>query len=1477
MSPATFIHELFEHQALKTPEAIAVEYLGLQLSYRELNERSNQLAHHLAHLGVGSETLVAICVERSIEMMVGLLGILKAGAAYVPLDPEYPSDRIQFMLWDSQAGILLTQAELLKKFPDFSGRLIEVDSLLEVIASQAKDNPCPVLSSQNAAYVMYTSGSTGVPKGVVVSHGNLANYFSSMNKTFGHRTPGQWVAVTSICFDISVMELFWTLTQGDRVIIHPGFLTQASQRQSPNGKMRALEFSLFFFSAEHQDNRERYRLLLEAARFGDNNGFCAVWTPERHFHPFGGIYPNPAVTSAAIAAATTKIGIRAGSVVAPLHDPLRVAEEWSVVDNLSDGRVSISFASGWHANDFVLAPEHFQDRKQIMLRQIETIRSLWRGEPVSRKNGAGRQVQVTIYPPPLQKELPIWVTAAGSPETFRLAGDLGAGLLTHLLGQDLEALAGKIALYRNAYRAAGHDGNGHVALMLHTYVGEDPDRTRSLVREPFCKYLQQSLDLMHGLFAQMGVHADASKLNQSELEPLLLRAFERYCDSGSLVGDQANCWKMLNQLSQIDVDEIACLIDFGVDTDEVLASLSRLNSLKDKWNRAANSAKKLDWVNTDVQCTPTFAMAMRDEWKSSSSKVPVLRRLLVGGEALSENLARNLLDVTQDGLYNMYGPTETTIWSAMHRVTLDHGSVPLGKPIDNTQIYVLDKHLRPVAVGVTGEGYIGGAGLARGYLNRPELTAERFIPNPFSKQPGQRLYRTGDLLKWRSDGNLEFVGRTDQQVKLRGFRIELGEIESSLGRHPSVAQALAAVHRDQFGDDRLIAYIVPKTGHDLVLGELRALLREKLPAYMQPSHFVTLPEFPLTSNGKIDRRLLPIPNPANMDERYIAPANPVQKSLAQIWARVLKVERVGIEDDFFHLGGHSLLLMQVLAQVNAEFGVEIPLRTFFERPTVAALAEIIGSGSKPPLPTIMPVPRTGSLPLSREEETLWLLAQISPTYEGLHVPMAWRIRGKLDIGALAKSLNRIVERHENLRTTFATAKMGKRLLRELIRIARSTSSETSSNARWIERRTLKLGSRIRRTRAFIFAENRLMRLVWAIIGQPFRVITGPAEVPLTRSDLQHLGEADRENEAKFLVKEEVYRAFDLDHGPWLRTKLIQLAPEDQIFIVTMHHLVSDGWSLAVFFRELRICYEAYRGGTSPLLPDLSVQYADYAAWRRSRVEGEVFNSLVDYWKERLSGLPPVLPLPTDASRPVAPSLPSATVFFTIPPQETKELKQLSQRHGSTLFLVLLTIFQLLLYRLSGLDDIAVAITVAERSLSELHLLIGLFLGFVVVRTDLSGHPPFTDLLQRVSKVALEAYEHQESAAIAEALMREVGVQEYARLRGSTFKAYFTWVNVPRMEPPFSDLKTEPFAIPERAAEIGPDIVLQGGERGDAIEFRVIYKEPLFSTDRMVEFTNQFIALVRQVIDAPGRTITDYTLEAYSSVNSESGAVVAVAS
>ena len=822
------IHELFEAQVERTPDAVALICEGDRLTYKQLNSRANDLARQLQVLGVGPDVLVGIYAERSLEMVAGLLGVLKAGGAYLPLDPSYPTERLAFMLEDANVKIVATQKRLTSYLPKQVLQVVYLDDVVEANNHKREENSLSGAKADDLAYVIYTSGSTGKPKGVMVTHRNVVNFFTGMDQRIGAEGPGGWLAVTSISFDISVLELFWTLARGFTVVLQMEEEKTVSQvRACTQGGRSKMDFSLFYFSSDaRNEEQDRYRLLIEGAKFADRHGFTAVWTPERHFHPFGGLYPNPSITSAAIAAVTERIHIRAGSVVLPLHNPLRVAEEWSVVDNLSKGRVGISFASGWHANDFIFAPSNFETRKEIMLRDIETVRQLWRGESFTGRNGTGQEISVKILPRPVQREVPVWLTAAGSPETFRLAGEIGANLLTNLLGQSVEELAEKIAIYRRAWQKAGHGpGEGHVTLMLHTFIGKDTESVREKIKLAFCDYLKSSADLVktsawsYRAFSEAvsknnGNGSNAEGLVGDNLDSMVSHAFDRYFEESGLFGGPDACLKMIARLQEAGVDEAACLIDFGMDFESVMSSLRYLDLVKQRCNstnedRDYSIPAQIKRHNvTHMQCTPSLAgMLMADAGAAEALKS--LEKLLVGGEAFPASLARQLGEILPGKILNMYGPTETTIWSLTHSVDRGETPIPIGRPIANTQIYLLDRSLQPVPVGVPGELYIGGDGVARGYLNRSEATAERFIQNPFDGGGDSRLYNTGDLARYLPDGRIEFLGRCDHQVKIRGYRIEPGEIESLLTEHPAVRECAVVAREDGSESKSLIAYLVP--------------------------------------------------------------------------------------------------------------------------------------------------------------------------------------------------------------------------------------------------------------------------------------------------------------------------------------------------------------------------------------------------------------------------------------------------------------------------------------------------------------------------------------------------------------------------------------------------------------------------------------------------------------------------------------------
>jgi natural product biosynthesis luciferase-like monooxygenase protein len=975
------LHDLIERQARATPDAVAVAFAGQEMTYRGLDEAAGRVAAGLRRMGVAPDGLVGLHVRRSIELVVGALGILKAGAAYLPLDPDFPADRLAMMVEDSGAAIVLTQDELTPIATGEGIVSLDIASMLDsemAIADRAPVRP------ENLAYVIYTSGSTGRPKGVMIEHRNVVNFFAGMDRRVPFPAGAQpvWLAVTSLSFDIAVLELFWTLSRGFKVVIHTSEVHRAHRLAAAPARAREptarpMDFGLFYWGNDDGAGPAKYRLLLEGAKFADAHGFQAIWTPERHFHAFGGPYPNPAVTGAAVAAVTRNLDIRAGSCVLPLHHPARVVEEWSVVDNLSNGRIGLAFASGWMPEDFVLRPENAPPaNKGALTRDIESVRRLWRGERVDFAVG-DKAVSIVTQPRPVQKELPLWLTTAGNPDTYREAAQLGVNVLTHLLGQSIEELAGKIAIYRETVAASGRDPADYkVTLMLHTLLGEDREEVREIAREPMKDYLRSAAALIKqyawafpafkkpaGVSQAMDI--DLRELSEDEMDAILEFAFQRYFDESGLFGTVEDAQRRIDQLRAIGVDEVACLIDYGVDTDIVLERLQPLARLV-AGNRRGGSPVRLvaseapsqaeaemtgfagDVLRhgvTHLQCTPSMArMFLADE--ENRRAMGRIDHLMIGGEPLSGALYAQLRSVTDATIENMYGPTETTIWSSTLTAGPTDGIVPLGNPILNTQFYVLDRRGKPVPAGMAGELHIGGDGVARGYLGRPELTRERFLDNPFG--PG-RIYRTGDLVRFEPDSRtLRFIGRTDHQVKVRGYRIELGEIEARIQSFPGIVEAVAVTQEARHDDRRIVAYM--RVSSPVDQATLRMHVAAALPDYMVPSRFIELDRFPLTPNAKVDRARLPqvAERPApSVETIQLPPRDDREQAIAQAFARALGLERVGLTDNFFALGGHSLLAVHLHRDIKATIAPEITITDIFRFPTVAGLSGHLGNRSAP--------------------------------------------------------------------------------------------------------------------------------------------------------------------------------------------------------------------------------------------------------------------------------------------------------------------------------------------------------------------------------------------------------------------------------------------------------------------------------------------------------------------------------------------------
>ncbi|MBW4429031.1 MAG: amino acid adenylation domain-containing protein [Nostoc desertorum CM1-VF14] len=930
------VHELFAAQLEKTPDNIAVVFDEHKLTYQELNHRANKVAYYLQSLGVGTEVLVGICVERSLDMIVGLLGILKAGAAYVPLDPTYPQERLSFMLSDSQVQVLLTQQKFVEEFSASGVKTVCLDrdweaitSLSSASAHQSHENPTSDVTAENLAYVIYTSGSTGTPKGVAVPHRAVNRLVCNTN--YVQLEPRDRIAQASnTSFDAATFEIWGSLLHG-----------------------------------------------------------------------------------------ATLVGV---------------------------------------PQNVVLSLPHF----------AEYI----------------REQKITV----------LFLTTA-----------------------------------------------------------------------------------------------------------------------------------LFNQLASV------------------------------------------------------VPQAFKN-----------LRHLLFGGEAVDPKSVRAVLDNgAPQRLLHVYGPTESTTFACWHLVEdVAEGAtnIPIGRPLSNTQIHILNSELQPVPIGTPGEIYIGGDGLARGYLNRPELNKERFIPSPFDNA---KLYKTGDLARYLPDRNIEFVGRVDNQVKIRGFRIELGEVEALLSQHPDIRQAVAIVREDIPGDKRLVAYIVPHQKSAANSISFKRFLEEKLPSYMIPAALMILDSLPLTPNGKVDRRNLPAParTRSDLEEIFVAPRNPIEEKLAGIWTQLLGLDVIGVNDNFFHLGGHSLIATQMLARVRDVFSVELFFPQIFTHPTIAALTQLIAQGgeeSQWQRPPIQRISHQGLVSVSFSQERIYFVHKLAPENSAYQFQSTMEFKGPLNVKALELALNEIVKRHEIFRTTYQEV------------------------------------------------NGRLYQVIHPHEGIAFKVV-----------DLRDIPELERKTEAQKLVDAEILTHLDLTQLPIIQWAVFKLSDQEHIFTHVEHHMAHDGWSFNVFLSEMVALYEAFSAGKPSPLPELSYQFADFASWQREWAKTAEAQAQLAYWQQKLAGIPPLLELPYDRPRSKEQTYNGDHVTMELPVDLCESLRVFSHKEGVTLFMTMLKAFIILLHRYTGQDDIFIGSAVANRRMHQIEKIIGMIVNNLVLRTDVSGNLTVRELLERVRQVTMEAYANED--------------------------------------------------------------------------------------------------------------------------------------
>jgi amino acid adenylation domain-containing protein len=808
----------------------------------------------------------------------------------------------------------------------------------------------------------------------------------------------------------------------------------------------------------------------------------------------------------------------------------------------------------------------------------------------------------------------------------------------------------------------------------------------------------------------------------------------------------------------------------------------------------------IDWLDVEqieiLHCVPSVFRSIINQGLNPNY-FGALKWVMMAGEPLYPSDVKRWMDVFGERvkLVNIYGTTETSVAKFSYEVKpedVERPSIPIGKPIRGAAVIMLDQHGQPCGVGDVGEIYIRTPYRSHGYYREPELTREVFVQNPFNDDPSDILHKTGDFGRLLGDGSLELLGRRDQQVKVRGHRVELGEIENILRAHKDVADVAVVDRDDAEGNKFLVAYLTMSNGTRAE--DLRPYLSERLPEAMMPSAFVQLDRLPRTLNGKVDRKALPALERlrAAREADDAGALSPIEEIVAGIWCDVLKLPSVGRSDNFFNLGGHSLLVTHTILRVRDTLKVELPVRSMFDAPTLAQFSQVIqekiNDGGPSETTEITPVPRDGELPLSFAQQRMWLFEQLSGENASFHIPLGVRLRGALNVAALEQTFGEIIRRHESLRTVFPAA-----------------------------------GDR------------------------PLQVIRPPYTLTLPIVDLSGLPEAGREGEAARLAQAEALRPFDLAEGPLLRIVLVRLGDEEHVVICTMHHIIGDGQSFEVIISEMSRIYSAVSQGQPSPLPELQVQYADYAAWQRQWLQGEVLETRLAYWRRQLADAPRRLTLPQRRARPKVQRFAGARQEIKFSPELTEAVRELGRREGVTLMMTMLSAYVVLLNQYTGDEDIVVGAPYANRERAEAERLIGILTHALVLRVDLSGAETFRDVLGRVRDVCLDAYTHQTPPE----LLREDFNSRGAELE-QLFEVWFQLEREERERLEMKGLRYDWYLAHKEEAKF--EMSMMFTEHRDEISGVIEYDAELFDEEMMTEMRQSYVRLLEQAVADPGRRL-----------------------
>ena len=1452
------IHQLVEAQAESAPEALAAKFKDQQLTYKTLNRQANQLAHHLRTLGVGPEVPVCVCAERSLDLLVALLGILKAGGAYVPLDPAYPQARLAFMLSDSQAPLLLTQPQLAAQFSESEATVVCLDD--PKIVGQSEANPVNNSAPEDLAYIIYTSGSTGAPNGVEISHAALLNLVFWHQQAFAVTAADRATQIASMSFDASGWEIWPYLAAGAGI-----HLVEDEIRAAPEQVRDWLlsnSITICFLPTPLCEriltldwpNESALRILL-------TGGDKLHQYPPR-FLPFD-LVNNYGPTEHTVV--TTSGSVRAGeySATAPsIGRPIANTQIYILDAHLEPvpegvtGELFIGgagLARGYRNRPTLTAerfiPDPFGDKPGARLfRTGDMVRHLGGGaiEFLGRRDTQvkirGFRVDTGEIEAALVKHPAITQAAVMAREDVR-----GEEALVAYVVQDSDYVASqeqfaqwqdkRIAqwqtLYENTYRQAppNPDPTFNIIGWNSSYTGLPIPAEE--MREWRDVLVERLLSLRPKRVLEIGC---GTGLLLFQLAPRCEKYWSTDFSQTSLEGIRQQLTKRAPELSHVTLlhrraDNFEDIAEKGFDTiilNSVVQYFPGLDYLLRVLKAATKAVQPRGFIFLgdvrNLRLLEAFHGSVLLQQAGPSVRTAELRTRIQTALAQEEEL---LIDPALFTQLNDYLPEISEA-----RVLLKRGRYQ-----NELTRFRYDVILRVgQKAGMERDCHQSDwqqDGLTLDAVRKlvaerqPEALCLRRVPNarvladvqavelldggnpPRTVGELRKVLRDNQLVGvdpediWALEDELPYAidirwSDTEAECFDATFRARAVPTRETLNVTPDgvVAETRGFKPARSYANNPLRATIAAE-----LIPQLRSLLTQNLPNYMVPAAFVVLDTFPLTPNGKLDRRALPVPGQTRpeLDKDYVAPLTPVEKVLATIWTDLLGIEQIGIHNNFFDLGGHSLLVTQLLSRVRDRFAVELGLREVFESATIAGLAEKIEKTMRDEMrlkpSSISPVSRDHERPLSFAQQRLWFLQKLDPSDYAYNVPVAIRLAGCLDIAALERALTEIVRRHEVLRTTFGS-----------------------------------------------------------VDGQPVQVIGPPSPLPLPIVDLSELPHAEREEQKRQLIVDEFHRPIDLAAGPLMRATLLRLGQEEHMLVVIAHHIVIDGWSMGIFAREVARLYDAFSTGKESPLPELPMQYADFAEWQRQWLTGAVLDGQLAYWKHQLQNAPPVLELPADLPRPSIQTSHGATQSVEFSEELSDAIKSLSQREGVTLFMTLLGGFYVLLLRYTGQTDIAVGTSVAGRTRAETEDLIGFFVNTLVLRAHLSGDPTFTELLNSVREIALGAFAHQDLPF--EKLVEEL--QPKRDLSHSPlFQVMFLLQNAPQGELRLPGLRVDLVEVEERAATF--DITFAMAEEAGKLYGFLDYNTDLFRAETIRRLLGHYETLLQAIVVDPSQRLSQLPL------------------